>query len=348
MCTHVEFDRSLPHHVYKGEVLGGCQGGANLDATDAARNRFDLWSITSRTTFKDGLYSYDAIGRAQAAATGQALARWAAQSPPDRAMPFAEPPIGEFVQLGPLGTAFLPTELPRVLLMDELDKSEVDLPNDLLSIFEDGQFAVPELERIRDRTAEVTMFTDDPDTTATIVGGRVTCRAFPVIVSRAGSPPSPQPLEDIERTDHPPPRQRVMNFLSSASPPARRLARLLAAVPASVPVARLIQTELVPDSGPDHLAEVFTSGLLHPVDGPTNGTADGWESASFDFELQIREILLTGARRAETAHVVRLAADTFADRLAGIGHLRDATGGEHGIPSLFLSYPRFLFCLSWC
>lgn len=145
------------------------------------------WSITSRTTLKDGQYSYDAIGRAHVAATRHALARWGVDdgspsSAADRAMALAEPPIGEFVRLGPLGTAFLPSELPRVLLIDELDKSEVDLPNDLLSIFEDGQFTIPELERIRDRSSEVTVFTNDPDTMATIVGGRVSCRAFPVIV----------------------------------------------------------------------------------------------------------------------------------------------------------------------
>jgi hypothetical protein len=31
-----------------------------------------------------------------------------------------------------------------VLLIDELDKSDVDLPNDLLNIFEDGQFDIAE------------------------------------------------------------------------------------------------------------------------------------------------------------------------------------------------------------
>lgn len=127
------------------------------------------WSITSHTTLKPGQYSYDAIGRVQAAG---------AVSADDS----GEPSIGQFVRLGPLGTAFLPTRLPRVLLIDELDKSESDLPNDLLSIFEDGQFGIPELERVRSRTREVTVFTDDPDGTATIVDGRVKCHAFPMIL----------------------------------------------------------------------------------------------------------------------------------------------------------------------
>lgn len=156
-------------------------------ARELALGRVLRWPITSRTTLKAGLYSYDAIGRAQAAATRQALARWAADVDDpsvtaDRARSIVEPPIGDFVRLGPLGTAFLPTELPRVLLIDELDKSEVDLPNDLLSIFEDGEFTIPELERMRDRSPEVDVLADDPGTTATIVEGRVICRAFPMIV----------------------------------------------------------------------------------------------------------------------------------------------------------------------
>jgi len=149
------------------------------------------WPITSHTTLKSGQYGYDAIGRAQAAGTRQAVARWgrdvgggavnsaAAVDPVD---PLQEPPIGEFVRLGALGTAFLPSRRPRVMLIDELDKSEADLPNDLLSIFEDGEFTIPELERVRNRSPEVSVFTDDPEATATIIGGRVRCHAFPMIV----------------------------------------------------------------------------------------------------------------------------------------------------------------------
>jgi MoxR-like ATPase len=147
------------------------------------------WPITSHTTLKLGLYGYDAIGRAAAAATRQAMVRWGVETG-GRALDAAgvtdpvglEPPIGEFIRLGPLGTAFLPSRLPRVLLIDELDKSEADLPNDLLSIVEDGEFPIPELERIRNRSPEVSVFTDDPETTATIFDGRVRCHAFPVIV----------------------------------------------------------------------------------------------------------------------------------------------------------------------
>ncbi|TDV52206.1 AAA family ATPase [Actinophytocola oryzae] len=131
------------------------------------------WGITSQTELRSGLYSYDAIGRVQAAATS---------SVGTTAGPHDEPPVGDFVRLGPLGTAFLPARLPRVLLIDEMDKSEADLPNDLLSIFEEGEFTIPELARTWQRAPEVTVHAADPNRMVTVVGGRVACHAFPVVV----------------------------------------------------------------------------------------------------------------------------------------------------------------------
>jgi MoxR-like ATPase len=135
------------------------------------------WPITSHTTLQSGQYDYDAIGRVQAAATRQAFAD--ATSPAGLS---GEPPIGEFIRLGDLGTAFLPRRLPRVLLVDELDKSESDLPNDLLSLFEDGEFVIKELARDARRAARAEVFTADPGHTAEVDHGRVRCAAFPVVV----------------------------------------------------------------------------------------------------------------------------------------------------------------------
>jgi len=124
------------------------------------------WSITSRTALKDGLYLYDAIGRVQEINARQG----------------EEPDIGEFVHLGPLGTALLPYEQPRVLLIDELDKSDIDLPNDLLNVFEDGEFEIQELTRLAGRHPEVKVLTDDRDGDAVVRRGRVRCRAFPIVI----------------------------------------------------------------------------------------------------------------------------------------------------------------------
>ncbi|MEV0639563.1 AAA family ATPase [Streptomyces sp. NPDC050619] len=147
------------------------------------------WHITSRTTLRGGLYEYDAIGRVQDAAALRTLHRADGPEVPvggdaDRRAAGEEqlPGIGDYLQLGPLGTALLPYELPRVLLVDELDKSDQDLANDLLSVFEEGQFPIAELVRARRLHPRVSVMTDDPGRSADIVDGIVKCRAFPVVV----------------------------------------------------------------------------------------------------------------------------------------------------------------------
>ncbi|TMR37924.1 AAA family ATPase [Actinomadura geliboluensis] len=124
------------------------------------------WPITSRTTLRDGLYQYDPLTRLYAAGRDD--------------MP-ADDDIGRFIRLGPLGTALLPYKRPRVLLVDEIDKSDIDLPNDLLTIFEKGEYELPELTRRADPSAEV-MTADGPGARVTVTGGTVRCNAFPFIV----------------------------------------------------------------------------------------------------------------------------------------------------------------------
>src|SRR5262249_15133431 len=114
------------------------------------------WSITSRSTLQEGLYRYDAIARLQQASLVDRLrqsgqeGRTTETDQDDRDTESAanDPTdIGQFIRLGPLGTALLPAERPRALLIDEIDKSDIDLPNDLLHVFEEGRFEIPELVR---------------------------------------------------------------------------------------------------------------------------------------------------------------------------------------------------------
>jgi MoxR-like ATPase len=133
------------------------------------------WPITTRTTLKEGLYRYDAIGRLQ-------------DSPKEGAVDLKQ--IGKYIQLGPLGTALLPTDRPRILLIDEIDKGDIDLPNDLLCVFEEGGFEIPELTRIQDRETNIdvqTFYTEEKadiqqSLKTEIVNGRVQCGQFPFIV----------------------------------------------------------------------------------------------------------------------------------------------------------------------
>jgi len=56
----------------------------------------------------------------------------------------------------------------------------------------------------------------------------------------------------------------VTRFRKTASLTAKRLSKLMAAVPVSLPVIYLIQKTLLPESRQAHIAEVFMSGLLQP------------------------------------------------------------------------------------
>jgi MoxR-like ATPase len=136
------------------------------------------WSINSRSTLAEGLYRYDAIARLRDASLRQS-------GPGNGGSAAAEPDIGAYLTLGPLGTALLPRDRPRVLLIDEIDKSDIDLPNDLLHVFEEGRFEVPELVRVAARQPSVRVLPSDGRDDAdkvTVEGGRVETRAFPFVV----------------------------------------------------------------------------------------------------------------------------------------------------------------------
>ncbi|MEV7149962.1 MoxR family ATPase [Streptomyces sp. NPDC093084] len=173
------------------------------------------WSIVSRSALQDGLYHYDAIARLQDV---QIAAQGGGTSRPDDAedgggavgTPGAVEAIGSYIRLGPLGTALLPSDTPRVLLIDELDKSDIDLPNDLLNVLEEGEFEIPELQRIADRLpgGEAEVLTAD-GTKVRVRDGRVRCRAFPfVVLTSNGERDFPAPLMrrcihlELDRPDH--------------------------------------------------------------------------------------------------------------------------------------------------
>ncbi|WP_078910350.1 MoxR family ATPase [Streptomyces sp. NRRL S-87] len=158
---------------------------AHSIAADLALGPVLHWPITSRTTLRDGLYHYDAISRLQDAnlfqrlPTGGARGRYRSHRP--ALVP--TPSIAHYLRLGPLGTALLPQLRPRVLLVDEIDKSDIDLPGDLLTVFEEGSFEITELARLAARQPRVRLATEDgPEHDVLIDRGRVSCLAFPVVV----------------------------------------------------------------------------------------------------------------------------------------------------------------------
>ena len=158
-------------HLRRPLLVTGGPGTGKSTLADAIAYELGLgeplrWSVTSRSTLREGLYSYDAIGRIQ-----YKDEKLKADSKLD---------IGDFIELGPLGTAMLPSIRPRVLLIDEIDKADIDLPNDLLNILDEGRFHLPELSRISTPKVKVRRFggADQAD----IHRGQVACYEYPLVI----------------------------------------------------------------------------------------------------------------------------------------------------------------------
>ncbi|PSM31870.1 MoxR family ATPase [Haliangium sp. UPWRP_2] len=97
---------------------------------------FERWPIKSTSRARDGLYTFDAIRRlqeAQLAATNQI-------SPEELRN------RSRYLSLGPLGRAYH-SEKPTVILIDEIDKADIDFPNDLLNELDEAYFRVEETDQ---------------------------------------------------------------------------------------------------------------------------------------------------------------------------------------------------------
>lgn len=161
-------------HLRRPLLVTGHPGTGKSSLARAVAYELELgevlhWPVNSRSTLQDALYRYDAIGRLQ-------------ETNRRKEAGLEAPGVGTFLRLGPLGTALAQEEQPRVLLVDELDKGDVDLPNDLLTVFEQGTFEIPELSRLPEEEREAEVLTADPHVTARVERGLVTCAHFPVVV----------------------------------------------------------------------------------------------------------------------------------------------------------------------
>ena len=84
------------------------------------------WSIKSTTKAQDGLYVYDTVQRLYDSQFGADVSD-----------------IGKYIKLGKLGEAFR-RETRCVLLIDEIDKADIEFPNDLLWELDRMEFYIPE------------------------------------------------------------------------------------------------------------------------------------------------------------------------------------------------------------
>jgi MoxR-like ATPase len=256
-------------HVRRPLLITGPAGSGKSTVIEQVSSELKLgdvlrWHITSRSSLADALYRYDALGRIHAHSL-----RFGAphRAGPKRRRDAETDDIGPFLQLGPLGTALLPNERPRALLIDEIDKSDLDLPSDLLEVLERGEYEIPELVRYARRTVPIRQW--DSGVHSEITDGRVRCTNFPFIV-----------MTSNDESDFPP------AFL-------RRCIRYTMPKPTPEILRELVRAHLGAEAAADKEAERLINRFLQRVDGGDQVAID---------QLLNAVLVLTGPRPPEGAH----------------------------------------------
>jgi MoxR-like ATPase len=115
--------------------------------SDALGKRLIVWNIKSTTKAQDGLYMYDTVQRLYDSQFGEG----------DVA------DIGRYIRLGRLGEAFTADE-QAVLLIDEIDKADLEFPNDLLWELDRMEFYITETkETVRTKERPIVIITSNAE-----------------------------------------------------------------------------------------------------------------------------------------------------------------------------------------
>lgn len=106
-----------------------------------------IWNIKSTTKAQDGLYVYDVVQRLYDGQFGNA----------------GVDDVAKYVKLGKLGEAFSDDE-QVILLIDEIDKADIEFPNDLLWELDRMEFYIPETgETIKAKQRPIVIITSNAE-----------------------------------------------------------------------------------------------------------------------------------------------------------------------------------------
>ena len=115
--------------------------------SDALGKKLIIWNVKSTTKAQDGLYVYDVVQRLYDSQFGNE----------------GVDNISKYIKLGKLGEAFQ-SEEQVVLLIDEIDKADLEFPNDLLWELDQMEFYIPETkETIRAKQRPIVIITSNAE-----------------------------------------------------------------------------------------------------------------------------------------------------------------------------------------
>lgn len=114
---------------------------------DALGKKLIIWNVKSTTKAQDGLYVYDVVQRLYDSQFGSA----------------GVDDIAKYIKLGKLGEAFSSDE-QVVLLIDEVDKADLEFPNDLLWELDKMEFYIPETkETVKAKQRPIVIITSNAE-----------------------------------------------------------------------------------------------------------------------------------------------------------------------------------------
>ena len=115
--------------------------------SDALDMPLIIWGIKSTTKAQEGLYVYDTVQRLYDSQFGEGDVK----------------DIGQYIKLGKLGEAFT-SDKQVVLLIDEIDKADLEFPNDLLWELDKMEFYINETkETIRTKHRPIVIITSNAE-----------------------------------------------------------------------------------------------------------------------------------------------------------------------------------------
>ena len=114
---------------------------------DALDKELIIWNVKSTTKAQDGLYVYDVVQRLYDSQFGNE----------------GVDNISKYIKLGKLGEAFS-SEKQVVLLIDEIDKADLEFPNDLLWELDQMEFYIPETkETVKAKQRPIVIITSNAE-----------------------------------------------------------------------------------------------------------------------------------------------------------------------------------------